>query len=133
MIIWWNVETKTCLSLKWQATYVLLYRQYFHCYQIINIAENMYLTQFNIMILKFSLPILRDITYRNPWHKCHILLFVGGLMSYLRYLCVLAYSGVQHILGCVFVLFFVVLRTLCCQFLWLVHFWLPHRYSLTFI
>ena len=27
-------------------------------------------------------------------------------MSYLRYLCLLAYSGVQHILCCVFVLFF---------------------------
>ena len=29
-------------------------------------------------------------------------LFVAGLMSYLRYLCLLAYSGVQHILCCVF-------------------------------
>ena len=28
-----------------------------------------------------------------------------GLMSYLRYLCLFAYSGVQHILCCVFVLF----------------------------
>ena len=27
-------------------------------------------------------------------------------MSYLRYLCLLAHSGVQHILRCVFVLFF---------------------------
>jgi hypothetical protein len=26
-----------------------------------------------------------------------------------------------------------VLCTLCCQFLWIVHFWLPLRYSLTFI
>jgi hypothetical protein len=26
-------------------------------------------------------------------------------MSYLRYLCLLAHSGVQHILGCVFTLF----------------------------
>ena len=31
---------------------------------------------------------------------------VGELMSYLRYLCLFAYSGVQHILCCVFVLFF---------------------------
>ena len=36
---------------------------------------------------------------------------------YLRYLCLLAYSGVQHILCCVFVLFFVILCSLCCQFL----------------
>ena len=40
-------------------------------------------------------------------------------MSYLRYLCLLAHSGVQHILCCVFGLFFVVLCTLCCQFLWI--------------
>jgi hypothetical protein len=33
---------------------------------------------------------------------------VGGLVSYLRYLCLFAYSGVQHILCCVFVLFFFV-------------------------
>jgi hypothetical protein len=40
-------------------------------------------------------------------------------------------SGVQHILCCV--LFFFVLCTLCCQFLWSVHFFLPLRYSLMFI
>ena len=45
------------------------------------------------------------------------------------FLCLLAYSGVQHILCCVFVLFFFVLCTICCQFLWIVHFWLPFRYS----
>ena len=32
-----------------------------------------------------------------------------------------------------FCLFSIVLCTLCCQFLWIVHFWLPLRYSLTFI
>jgi hypothetical protein len=36
-------------------------------------------------------------------------LFVGGLMSYLRYLCLFGYSGVEHILCCVFVLIFFVL------------------------
>ena len=36
----------------------------------------------------------------------HVLftLFVGGLMSYLHYLCLLVYSGVQHVLCCVFLL-----------------------------
>ena len=58
---------------------------------------------------------------------------VGGFMSSLRYLCLLAFSGVQHIWCCVFVLVFFVLCTLCCQFLWIVHFWLPLRYSLAFI
>ena len=35
----------------------------------------------------------------------YLCLFVGVLMSYLRYLCLLGvYSGVQHILCCVFYL-----------------------------
>ena len=37
-----------------------------------------------------------------------------------------------HIVFC-FVSFFFVLCTLCCQFLWIVHIWLPLRYSLAFI
>ena len=44
--------------------------------------------------------------------------FVGGRMSYLRYLCLSVFGGVQHILCYVF--FF--LRTLCCQFIWVVLF-----------
>jgi hypothetical protein len=36
------------------------------------------------------------------------------------YLCLYAYSGVQHILCCIFVLFVFVLCTLCYQFLWIV-------------
>jgi hypothetical protein len=39
-------------------------------------------------------------------------LIVGGLMSYLRYLCLFAYSSVQHILYCV-LLCFVCLRLVC--------------------
>jgi hypothetical protein len=58
---------------------------------------------------------------------------VRGLMSYLRYLCLFAHSGVQCILCCVFVLFVFVLCTLCRQFLGIVYFWLPLRYSLTFV
>ena len=56
-------------------------------------------------------------------------------MSCLRYLCLLAYSGVQHTLCCVFVLFVFVLCTLhfvCWQFLWIVLFGLFLRDSLTF-
>jgi len=56
------------------------------------------------------------------------------LMSYLRYLCLFAYSGVQHILCCVFVLFFFVLGTLCFQFsLDCQFFVLALRYTLMFI
>ena len=42
------------------------------------------------------------------------------------------YNGVQHILCCVFAMIFFVLCTLCCQFLWIVHFWLPFWHSLLF-
>jgi hypothetical protein len=48
-------------------------------------------------------------------------------MSYLRYLCLLAYSDVQHIL------FFLCIVFPMLQFLWIVHFCLPLLYSLTFI
>jgi len=50
-------------------------------------------------------------------------------MSYLRYLCLFAHSGVQHILCCVFVLFVFVLCpvSLDCPFL------MSLRFSLTFI
>jgi hypothetical protein len=50
-----------------------------------------------------------------PYLISYIQLFMTGLMSYLRYLCLFADSGVQHILCCVFALFFL---RLYCQFLW---------------
>jgi hypothetical protein len=37
--------------------------------------------------------------------RLYLQLFVGGCMSYLHYLCLFAYSGVQLLLCCVFVLF----------------------------
>ena len=65
----------------------------------------------------------------------YLQLFVGGPMSYLRYLYLFAYIGVKHILLCF--LFCLssscVLCTLCYKFLWIVHFLLPLRYSLMFI
>jgi hypothetical protein len=48
--------------------------------------------------------------------RLYLQLFVGGIMPYLRYLCLFAYYGVQHILCCVFALYI-----LCCQFLWIDH------------
>jgi hypothetical protein len=45
----------------------------------------------------------------SAWKRCSFLLcfqlFVGGLMSYVCYFCLFAYSDVQHIVCCVFVLF----------------------------
>ena len=37
--------------------------------------------------------------------RLYLQLYVGGRMSYLRSLCLFTYSGVQHIVCCVFVLF----------------------------
>jgi len=47
---------------------------------------------------------------------------IWKITYYLRYLCLFTYSGVQHILCCVFVFHVFVLCTLFCQFLWIVHF-----------
>jgi hypothetical protein len=44
--------------------------------------------------------------------RLYLQLFVGVLMSYLRYLFLFVYSGVHHISCCVFVLLFFVLSTL---------------------
>jgi hypothetical protein len=69
----------------------------------------------------------------SAWKRCSVRryhqLFGGGFMSLLRYMCLLAHSSVQYILW----VFFFVLCTLRCLFLWIVHFWLPRRCSLTFI
>ena len=59
--------------------------------------------------------------------RLYLRLFVGGLMSYLRYLCLFAHSGVQHILRCVFLFCLFSSCVLCmqyCQFLWISHSWL---------
>ena len=51
-------------------------------------------------------------------------------MSYLRYVCLFVYNDVQHILYCIFVLFFFVYVA---SFYGLLIFLLLLRYSLTFI
>ena len=93
----------------------------------------------------------------------YLQLFVGRLMSYLRYLCLFTHSGVQDRLTIwvtwlvsykrqelivlhkylrwlpvfggvcvayflVFCIVFFVLCTQCCQFLWIVHSWLPSSF-----
>ena len=64
-----------------------------------------------------------DVHYDFAWKRCsirlYLQLFVGELMFYLRYSCLIAYSDVQHTICCDFALFFFVLCTLCCQFLWI--------------
>ena len=58
--------------------------------------------------------------------RLYFQLFVWGLMSYLRYLCLFAHSGVQHTYGCVFVFLRLLPVSLDCPLL------LPLRYSLKF-
>jgi hypothetical protein len=55
------------------------------------------------------------------------LLFVGWLMSYLRYSCMFAHSGVQHILCCVFVLFFFVVLPVSLHCPFLIAAWIPPK------
>ena len=55
--------------------------------------------------LRFEFRVMKIITI-STIKRCsvrfYLQLFVRGLMSYLRYLCFFAHSGVQHILRCVF-------------------------------
>jgi len=43
--------------------------------------------------------------------RLYLQLFVGDLMSYLRYVCLLAHGGVQHIMRCAFALYYFVYVT----------------------
>ena len=54
-------------------------------------------------------------------------------MSNLRYMCFLSHSGVQHILCFTFGVFVCVCCAICCQFVWIVHIWLPLRFFLKLI
>ena len=59
--------------------------------------------------------------------------FLWGIMSYLRYLSLFAFSGVHQLLCSVFALSSFVLCTLCCQFLSIVHFSLSFIYWIFFL
>jgi hypothetical protein len=83
--------------------------------------------------LYFQLFVLFTLSYYVSLRSVFCVVMFGLSLSYLCYLCLLAYSGVHHILCCVFIMYFFVLCTLCCQFLWIVYFVLPLRYSLTLI
>jgi hypothetical protein len=61
-------------------------------------------------------------TYNRCSVRLYLRLLLWGLLSYLRYLCLLAHCCVQLILCCVFVLSVFVLCTLCCPYLAIVCF-----------
>jgi hypothetical protein len=80
-----------------------------------------------LYVLSFVLWCSLQCPHSNDvWFILNRQLFVGVVMPYLRYLCLLAHSCVLHILSCVFVLFCFFLCTLCCQFLWIVYFKSKH-------
>jgi hypothetical protein len=58
--------------------------------------------------------------------------FVGGLVSYLRYLCLFVNNGVpKHNVLC---FCFVCLRLVILVYpIWIINFWVSHQYSLTFL
>ena len=77
-----------------------------------------------------------DVRYDFLIKRCSVRLYHPVVCNrahvlFMLFVFVCVFSGVQHILCCV--VFFFILCTLCCQFLWIVHFWLPLRYSLTCI
>jgi len=65
--------------------------------------------------------------FRMSANGLHASLYEGSCLIYVICVC-FAYT---HIVLCFCFVFFV-LCTLLCQFLWIVHFWLPLRYSLRF-
>ena len=59
-------------------------------------------------------------------------LYEGSCLIYVICVCLcIVVSNTYYVVF--FSLFLSVLCTLCCQFLWIVHLWLPLRYSLAFI
>jgi hypothetical protein len=89
-----------------------------------------------VLLYVFPFCVLMSVTI-SPLKWCsvrlYLQLFVGGLISYLRYLCLFSHSDIRHALCCVFVLFLFVVSVLCSRYLWIVHFWFSLRYSLTSI
>ena len=67
---------------------------------------------FSLCVFTFSVPL--QFPHKNdvPFVVTFSCLFVGGLMSYLRYACLLVYGGVHHILR--FDFCFVCLRFVSC-------------------
>ena len=71
-------------------------------------------SEFRVVMYKKNVRPLRCPHKKRCSVSLNLQLFVGVLLSYLRYLCLFVHSGVQRILRSVF------LRL--CQFLWIVHF-----------
>ena len=131
-------RTWLCIWVTWRVSYkkqeLLTLREHLRVFYGVRVAH-----LFCFFVLYYYLSLRSEFRVVLPvtifaWKRCsvrlYLQLFVGGRMSYL---CFFVHSGFHHILCFVFVLFFIVLCTICCQTLRIVLFWLSLRYSLTFI
>jgi hypothetical protein len=87
------------------------------------ICDHLYFVYLKLSFNRFSVNDLCSV-------RLCLELYVGGLMSFIYVMCVCLHIVVSNTYCLVY---FFVLWTLCCQFFWIVRFWLPLRYSLTFI
>jgi hypothetical protein len=119
---------------QWYQTFTVcvisdLYCMWYQIFTVCDIRSSLYVWYQIFTVYLYCMCDIRSSLYviLDLYCTCDIVSTWGGLM-YLRYFCLFTYSGVQHMLCCVFVLFLFVLCTLCCQFLWIVYFGLPLHY-----
>ena len=98
--------------------------------QVYNVYSKHQSNIYYYVSLRCEFPVVMSVAIFPAYKICSVCiyleLFIGWFTSCLHYLCLLTNSGAQYILCCVFDLVFFVLCTICCQFLWIVNFLLPH-------
>jgi hypothetical protein len=127
-MVWWNKES--------QSTLFVLFNKYFNMRLNEILSLNVQWSVFQLLFgFTFSVQCC-DVPY-----NFRIKTMFGSSLppaacrSFLVLITVYVFAStqwVQHILCCIFVLFFFVLDPTCCRFLWIVLLWMPLRYSLTF-
>ena len=90
---------------------------------VYHVLSNTYCCEFVLFIFVLCTMCFQVV---SNTYCCEFVLFVFVL-------CTLCFQVVSNTYCCEFVLFVFVLCTLCFQFLWIIHLWLPFRYSLTFM
>ena len=126
------------ISIPQMTIYLLLFTYsfpvFYHCqyfYWIILVTRRVFYKKQELLTLREHLSSPPGLWW---WPCCSSFYFFCVLLCVFTFWVPL--RDVQHILCCVFALFVYVLCFLCatyCQFLRIVHFWLPLLYSLTFI
>jgi hypothetical protein len=85
----------------------------------------------NSVVMSVTISATTTTTTTNRFVFTSSCLYEGWCLIYAICVCLLILVSNTHCV--VFYWFFFVLCTQCCQYLWIVHFWLPLWYSLTFI